>query len=173
VRPRTSLQALKAEVRILVQETPVFRAQRKVARQNVVSTSAVQECAFCLGARARHNSVPGGMKDQATASSQRVRTELADVERQVHNHVGCNAMYVSLDSVLSRICKIFLGVAVEDVICFRREPTIDVIAVSHFQTAGVRRSPRDSVAGAVFGEEARSLHAHFIPEFLRESSNRK
>src|SRR5882762_5611827 len=72
VRPSISLQALKAEIRILVYETPVFSAQRKVVRQDVVSASAVQECAVCLGVRARHKSaaVAGGMKDQAPASSQ-------------------------------------------------------------------------------------------------------
>ena len=105
MRPSVSLQAQKAEVRILVYETPVFSAQRKVVRQDVVSASAVQECAFCLGVRAGHKTaaIAGGMKDQAPASSQRVRTEFADVERQVHNHVASDAMYVRLDSVLSRI----------------------------------------------------------------------
>jgi hypothetical protein len=120
VRPSISLQALKAEVRILVYEIPVFSAQRKVVRQGVVSASAVQECTFCLGVRAGHKSaVAGGMKDQAPASSQRVRTELTDVERQVHNHIGSDAMYVRLDSGLSRIRKIFWSVSVETVICFR------------------------------------------------------
>ena len=105
MRPSISLQALKAEVRILVYKTPEFSAQRKVVRQNVVSASAVQGCAFCLGVRAGHKSaaVAGGMKDQAPASSQRVRTELAEVERQVHNHIGSDAMYVRLNSGLSRI----------------------------------------------------------------------
>jgi hypothetical protein len=105
VRPSISLQTLKAEVRILVYETSVFSAQRKVLPQDVVSASAVQECAFCLGVRARHKSaaVAGGMKDQSPAPSQRVRTELTDVERQVNNHIGSDAMYVRLDSRLSRI----------------------------------------------------------------------
>ena len=35
--------------------------------------------------------------------TRRVRTELTDVERQVHNHIGSDAMYVRLDSGLSRI----------------------------------------------------------------------
>ncbi len=80
VRPGVSLQALKAEVRILVHETPVFRAHRKVTGQDVVSTSAVRECASSLRVRARHKSaaVAGWMKDQAPTSRQRVGTQLAD-----------------------------------------------------------------------------------------------
>ena len=84
---------------------PRYSARNEKWRVNVVSASPIEECAFCLGVRAGHNSaaVAGGMKDQAAASSQRVRTELTDVERQVHNHVASDAMYVRLDSVLSRI----------------------------------------------------------------------
>jgi len=105
VGPSVCLQALKAEVWILVHETAVFRAQRKVARQNVVSASAVQERASRLRVRAGHKSaaVTCRMKDQAPASSQRVRNELTDVKRQVHNHIASNAMNVRLDSGLSRI----------------------------------------------------------------------
>jgi hypothetical protein len=66
-----------------------------------------------------------------------------------------------------------LRVSVVAVICFRGEPTIDVIAVSNFQTSGIGRSPRDSVAATVLGKEARPLHAYFIPNFLRQCSNRK
>lgn len=104
VRPSIGLQALKAEVRILVHETPVFRAQRKVTGQDEVSASAVKECASCLRVRAGHKSaaVAGWMKDQAPTSCQRVRTQLADAEWEVHSHIASDAMYVSLDSVLSR-----------------------------------------------------------------------
>ena len=58
VRPSISLQALKAEVRILVYKTPVFRAQGKAVRQVVVSAAAVQECTLCLGVRAGTNPPP-------------------------------------------------------------------------------------------------------------------
>ncbi len=122
VCPSISLQTLKAEVRILVYETPVFRAQRKVVRQHIVSASAIEECAFRLGVRAGHKSaaVARGMKDQAPTSSQRVRTELTDVEWQLHHNIRSDAVNVSLDSGLSRIGKISLRVSVKTVIPFRR-----------------------------------------------------
>src|SRR5208337_1014367 len=102
VCPGVSLQALKAEVRILVYETPVFHAQRKVVRQHIVGASAIEECAFCLGVRTGHKPAAGArMEDQAPASSQRVRTELTDVEWQLHHNIRSDAVDVGLGSVLS------------------------------------------------------------------------
>jgi hypothetical protein len=103
VCPTISLQALEAEVRILVYEAPVFRAQRKVVRQPVVGASAIEKCAFCLGISAGYKSaaVAGGMEDQAPASGQRVRTELTDVEWQLHHNIRSDAVDVRLDSAFS------------------------------------------------------------------------
>ncbi len=103
VCPSISLQTLKAEVRILVYETPVFRAQRKMVRQDIVGASAIEECAFCLGVRTGHEpaAVARGMEDQAPTSSERVRTELTDVEWELHHNIRSDAVDIRLDSVLS------------------------------------------------------------------------
>jgi hypothetical protein len=75
VRPAISAQACECEIWILVNKTSVFRPQRQVSREGIISAGTVQERASSLIACAGYKSatITCGIKDQTTASSERVR----------------------------------------------------------------------------------------------------
>lgn len=173
VRPAISVQARKTEVRVLVHIAPVFGAQGEVSRDGVIGATTIQEGTLPLGVGAGNNSATAAtwIKDQAAAPGEDVGADLLDGQWKVHDEIARHCMHIGLHSGFSETAKIFLRVSIKSVIAFNRKPTVDVIAVSHNQSTGFRSSSVDSVAAAVFGKEARSLHAHFTPAFLRNCSN--
>lgn len=139
VRPAISFQIRESEVRILVHKTSVLGTQREMARQGIISARTVQEGAFCLsaGAGKRSASVASGIKDQAAAPSERVSTDPSNGQWQVQHQIAGDLVHVGLDSGFSEITEISLSISTEAIIPVRREPTVDVITVSHLKSTGV------------------------------------
>src|SRR6267143_763936 len=139
VGPAISVQSRESEVRILVHKTSVFGTQREMPRQGIIGARSVQEGAFCLSARAGNRSatVAGGIKDQTAAPSERVSFDPSNGQWNVHHQIASDGMHVRADSGLSETAKIALSISAEAIIPLRREPTVDVITVSHLQSTGV------------------------------------
>src|SRR4029077_4432127 len=100
-----------------------------------------------------------GIKNQTTASSERVSPHPFNGQRKVHYQVASYCVHIRLDSGFSDATKIFLRISVETIIPFRREPTVDVITVSHCESAGFRAALQVSLAAGVLREETSALQA--------------
>src|ERR1700746_2737623 len=82
-------------------------------------------------------------------------------------------MRIGLDSGFSDAAKILLRVAIVTIISFRREPTIDVIPVSHHEPAGVRAALQISIAVGVLCEETSALEAHLGTPYQSNGPDRQ
>ena len=169
VRPGIRAQACESEIWILINKTSVFRPQRQVSREGIIGSGTVQERASSLIACARHKSatVARGIKDQSTASSERVRANPPKTQWKFRHHIRSDYVHIGLDSGLSKTAaEIFLSVSIETIIPFGREPAVDVIAVSHLEPARVCAGPRNSVAAGILREKACALQADLRAAFL-------
>jgi len=138
VRPAVGAQGRESEVRILVHKTSIFGAQGQVSRQGIIGAAAVQEGAPSLSAGAGHRParIAGGIKEQTAAPSQHLGTHPHDGQWKVHHQIARDRVRVGLDSGFSETTKILLRISVETIIPFRREPTVDVITVSRYESTG-------------------------------------
>jgi hypothetical protein len=169
VRPAVSAQACESEIWILVNETSVFRPQRQVSRESIISPGTVQEGASTLIACARYKSasIARGIKDQTAASSQRVRANSSKTEGKLRYHICSDRVHIGLDSGLSKTAaEISLSVSIETVVPLGREPAVEVIAVSHLEPACVCAGPRNSVAARILREKACALQTDLGAIFL-------
>ena len=169
VRPGIRAQACESEIWILINKTSVFRPQRQVSREGIIGSGTVQERASSLIACARHKSatIARGIKDQTTASSERVRANSSKTEWKFRHHIRSDCVHVGLDSGLSKTsAEIFLSVSIETIVPFGREPAVDVIAVSHLEPARVCAGPRNSVAAGILREKACALQTDLRAAFL-------
>ena len=159
VRPAVSAQACESEVRIPVHKTSVFSAQRQMSREGIISAAAVQEGTRSLRAGASHRSakIARGIKDQTAAPGERVSADPSDAQWKFHHQISSNCVHVGLDSGFSKAAEISLSISIESIVPFGREPTVDVIAVSDLESAGVCGGPRDSLSVRVLGEKACAL----------------
>ena len=166
--PAVSVQGRESEVRILVHKTSVFSPQREVLRQSVVGACSVQESASPLSASAGNRSaiVAGGTKGQTAAPSERVSTDPSDAKWKGHHQIRSDRVHVGLDSGFAETTKIFLSISVETIIPFRREPTVDVITVSHEKPTGVCGAPGDTTAASIPREKPCALQTDVGAAFL-------
>ena len=169
VRPAIGVQGMESEVRVLVHETSVLSPQRQVARKGIIGASAVQEGPFSLSTCTRHGSakIARGIKDQTAAPGERVSVDSSEAQWKFHHHISGDGVHVGLDSGFPEAAaEIFFSISVVTIVGFCREPTVEVVAVSDLESAGVGSGSRDSLSVRVLGEKACALQTYLRTVFL-------
>src|SRR6266850_5123367 len=99
------------------------------------------------------------MRARPAATSECVWTHPFDRQRKFYRQIAGNRVRISLNSGFSKCPKVLLRVSVVPIIAFRREPTIDVITLSHREPAAFRAALEGSRAVGVLREETSALQA--------------
>src|SRR6266436_3577486 len=168
VRPAVSVQGGESEVRILVHKAPVLSAYGEASCQGIISTGSVEESTFSLTAGPGHRSagIARRIEDQTAAPSEGVRTDPSDAQWKLHHQIAGDRVHVGLHSGFSETPKISLSILVEAIISFGGKPAVDVIAVSHLESARICCCPREPLAVCVLREKPGALNTDFRAAFL-------
>ena len=168
MRPAIGVQGTESEVRVLVHEPSVLSPQRQVARESIIGASAVQEGASSLSTFARHGSakIARRIKDKTTPSGECISIDPSEAQWKFHHHISRDGVHVSLDPGFPEAAaEIFFSISVVTIVGFCREPTVEVVAVSDLESAGVGGDSRVSLSVGVLGENL-ALQTDFRPVFL-------
>ncbi len=129
-----------------------------------VGASAVHEGRLSLAPSSGHESTrfAGGIEHQRSRPGQNVWPQPADVVGQGHDQRPGGLVDVRLNIERARRGEVLQRVPVVPVGCLSGQPRIEVEAIAGQEAAGVRGLLGDSIPLRVLGEEACTLHRHFM-----------